>query len=84
LVRTLDCTGQRETILTLPLIGSSLEKNLLKAVEMSSKQRQVAGDFTATFPHETIQAWGLMVKEWEVDPSKPNPYVLTEKGGFCG
>ena len=51
---------------------------------MSSKQRQVADDFTATFPRETIQAWGLMVEEWEADPSKPNPYVLTEKGGFSG
>lgn len=51
---------------------------------MSSKQRQIADDFTATFPRETIQAWSLMVKEWEADPSKPNPYFLTEKGGFSG
>ena len=82
LVCTLHCTGWHETILTLPLIGLSLEKNLLKAVAMSSKQRQVADDFTAMFPRETIEAWSLMVKEWEADPSKPNPYVLTEKGGF--
>ena len=64
------------------MVGSLLEKNLLKAVEMASKQRQVANDFTATFPPKTVQNWRCMVKEWEADPSYPNPYVLKEQGMF--
>lgn len=71
-------------LLTGYAIGSSLQKNLLKAAEMSSKQRQVADDFTATFPHETIKSWSRMVNEWEADPSKPNPYVSEEKHMFFG
>ena len=31
-----------------------LETNLTKAVEMASKQRKVANDFTGTFPDETV------------------------------
>jgi len=57
-----------------------LEKNLSKAVEMASKQRQVADDFSATFPQETIRAWSRMVKKWEADPSYPNPYISKERG----
>ena len=46
---------------------------------MELKQRQAANEFTATFPHETIQAWRRMVKEWEADTSCPNPYVSKEQ-----
>ena len=82
--------GERGDILWLrmvltyhwPLIGSLLEKNLSKAVEMKSKQRQVADDFTTTFPQETIQAWSRMIKNWEADASYPNPYISKERGRF--
>jgi len=47
---------------------------------MALGQRRVANDFTATFPRETVQAWSRMVKEWEADPSRPNPYVSKEQG----
>jgi hypothetical protein len=53
-----------------------LKTNLLKAVEMASKQRKVADDFTATFPHTTVQQWRRMVKDWQANPSHPNPYAL--------
>lgn len=64
------------------MIGSLLGKNLSKAVEMASKQRQVADDFSATFPQETIRAWSRMIKQWEADPSYPNPYISKERGRF--
>ena len=57
-----------------------LETNLVKAVEAASRQRKVAEDFTATFPHETVQRWRKMVKEWQADPSRPNPYISNERG----
>ena len=47
---------------------------------MASKQRQVTNDFTATFTRQTVQAWSRMVKEWEADPSYPNPYISKEQG----
>jgi len=66
------------------LIGSLLETNLVKATEMASKQRKAADDFTATFPPDVIQQWRRMVREWEADPSRPNPYVSKDRGrSFC-
>lgn len=51
---------------------------------MASKQRKAAGEFTATFPPETIQQWKRMVKEWEADSSRPNPYISNDRGGlYC-
>ena len=49
---------------------------------MASRQRQAANDFTATFPRETTQEWSHMVKEWETNPSRPNPYISKEHGRF--
>jgi len=73
-------TQNNADILSLPPVGSLLEKNLSKAVEMALKQRQVANDFTATFSKETTQAWSRMVKNWEADASYPNPYMSKERG----
>jgi len=61
-------------------IGSLLETNLIKATEMATKQRKAAKDFTATFPSGMIQKWRRMVKEWEANPSRPNPYVSKDRG----
>ena len=47
---------------------------------MASIQRKVAIDFTATFPVDTVQQWRRMVREWEEDSSRPNPYVSRERG----
>ena len=67
---------------TLKLIGSLLETNLSKAVEMSAKQRKAATDFSGTFPKKTIESWKKMVKQWQEDPSRPNPYVSNERGMY--
>ena len=54
----------------------------MKAVEMASSQRKVADDFAATFPRETVQQWEKMVKEWQANASRPNPYASNERGAF--
>ncbi|KAF9780601.1 hypothetical protein BJ322DRAFT_1112591 [Thelephora terrestris] len=59
-------------------LGPLLEKNLAKAADTASRQCQVADNFTATFPREAIQDWTCMVREWEADPSYPNPYISRE------
>jgi hypothetical protein len=51
---------------------------------MASKQRKVANDFATTFPLDTIKRWKRMVKKWEANPSRPNPYVSKDRGRlFC-
>jgi len=47
---------------------------------MASKQRKAAEDFTATFPSGKIQKWKRMVKEWEENSSRPNPYISKDRG----
>ena len=64
------------------LAGSLLATNLTKAAEMALKQRQAANEFSGTFPHETVQSWTKMVKDWENDHSRPNPYISKERGTF--
>jgi hypothetical protein len=54
----------------------------VKAAEAKSRQRKVADDFTTTFPCETVQEWKDMVSKWQMDSSKPNPYVSNEQGMF--
>ena len=58
------------------------ETNLIKAVEMASRQSKVADDFTATFPRNTVQQWRQMVEKWQANPLCPNPYVSNERGVF--
>jgi len=64
------------------VIGQLLETNLVKAVDMASKQRKVASDITDTFPPSTVQQWKRMVKEWEANHSRPNPYISKDRGGL--
>ena len=52
----------------------------MKAVEMASKQRTVASGFSGTFTNETLQKWKEMIKEWQENSSRPNPYVSNERG----
>ena len=67
---------------TPKLIGSLLETNLGKAVEMAVKQRKAAIDFSGTFPKKTVEKWRKMVKEWQENPSCSNPYVSNERGMY--
>jgi hypothetical protein len=51
---------------------------------MASKQRKAADEFTETFPPDTVQQWRRMVREWEANSSRPNPYVSKDRGRlFC-
>ena len=63
-------------------VESLLKTNLVKAVEMASIQRKAATDFSRTFPDKTIKQWKKMVREWERDSSRPDPYVSAERGMF--
>ena len=63
-------------------VGSLFETNLVKVVELESKQRKVADNFTATFPDKTVKQWRRMLEKWEEDPLCPNPYVLSEQGAL--
>ena len=49
---------------------------------MRSIQRKAADDFTATFPRDTIQQWNRMVREWQANPSRQNPYISRDRGRF--
>ena len=60
------------------ILGSLLETNLTKALEMASIQRKVADDFSNTFPKEVIQQWEQMVMKWNENSLQPNPYVSSE------
>ena len=71
---------QRPVLPDLSCAGSLLDANLIKAKEMASIQRKAADDFTTTFPQDTISEWKRMLREWEADPSRPNPYVSNVRG----
>lgn len=47
---------------------------LKKSFLMSKKHRALADKHTRTFPPETILEWAQMVKDWDEDHSKKDPY----------
>ena len=42
---------------------------------MKGKHQELFAKFTATFKPETVSKWETMVKVWEIDNRKPNPYA---------
>ena len=55
-------------------------KNLREAVKMAERCESVCGDFEKNLPQETIHEWKVMKRRWEIDPSQPDPYQITERG----
>jgi hypothetical protein len=53
---------------------------LENAIPTSKKLKDIAERFSATFPPDTLAKWEEMVKEWDADPLKPNPYVELASG----
>lgn len=45
---------------------------------MRKKQAETFTSLSSGFPPETVAKWSKMVKEWELDRSKPNPYEEPE------
>jgi hypothetical protein len=50
-------------------------KRFNKAILMKGKHREIFAKFNATFKSETVEKWERMVREWEQDNEKPNPYA---------
>jgi hypothetical protein len=54
--------------------GSSLQKQLSKAVAMFAKHRALANKWTAQFEPATVKKWEKMISDWDADTTKPCPY----------
>ncbi|KAK7043451.1 CxC2 domain-containing protein, partial [Favolaschia claudopus] len=59
--------------------GDTLERRLLVAI--AERDRQVAAfkDVSKTIEKEVKESWRKMIKDWEADSTKPNPYVLSRR-----
>lgn len=62
------------------MVGPLLLKNLREAVEMTKKCEDTCKDFEVHRSPEIVNGWKLMKRMWELDPSKPDPYRVIEKG----
>jgi len=60
--------------------GELFLRSLLKALLMRTKHMSENKKFDATFPTDLRQEWLTMIRNWEGDKSKPNPYTHAEKG----
>lgn len=60
--------------------GPLLLKNLREAVDMAKQCEDICKDFEGHQLPRTIREWEVMKRRWEVDPSQPDPYQVTEKG----
>lgn len=63
-------------------VGITLLVQLQKAVIMYTKHREAFEKFTDTFPPDVISKWDQMVKDWDADNSKPNPYQEPAAGKY--
>jgi hypothetical protein len=50
---------------------------------MRKKHQDLFAKFSDTFKPETVQKWEAMVKAWEADSTKPNPYEEPLNSMFC-
>jgi len=62
------------------LLGDLLLRSLSQALIMSEKNAAVNKKFDAMFPDKLRNEWLAMIRGWEEDKSKPNPFTHTEKG----
>ncbi|KAI0038056.1 hypothetical protein FA95DRAFT_1506105, partial [Auriscalpium vulgare] len=58
----------------LTRIGTALRKNLRQAVTELKRQRSAFEEYTAMLPAELTTEWEAMVRAWDKDRTKPNPY----------
>ena len=47
---------------------------------MAKQCEDICKDFEGHQLPRTIREWEVMKRRWEVDPSQPDPYQVTEKG----
>ncbi|KAJ7876464.1 hypothetical protein B0H14DRAFT_2568179 [Mycena olivaceomarginata] len=60
-------------------LGALLKKRLLRAIPERNFQRDSLATFTEN-QAEHVEEWMAMVKAFEADPKKPNPYELPKSG----
>jgi hypothetical protein len=63
--------------------GALLLENLHEARLMAEKCETVCNDFEQQTDPGMVEEWQAMKCNWERDCSKPDPYRLIEKRGFC-
>ncbi len=49
---------------------------------MRARHLALHNEYTAEFKHEDIEQWTTMMKVWEADRSKPNPFEETETSEY--
>lgn len=62
------------------LLGGLLLRSLVKALIMKEEHTAVNEKFDAMFSDELRDKWMGMIRDWERDKTKPNPFTHIEKG----
>jgi len=65
------------------ILGMSLDRNLRRAHAWRTSQRKVANLISETFTADVVSKWHLMRVDFDLDPSKPNPYEEPEYRTTC-
>jgi hypothetical protein len=56
--------------------GMSLKTKLATALAATALHSEQFHEFSCRFSEAVIKTWESMVSAWEVDDSKPNPYII--------
>jgi hypothetical protein len=59
-------------------------KRFQEAFLMRSKHQELFTKFSATFKPETVEKWEKLVREWEQDDTKANPYAEPVNSTYFG
>lgn len=59
-------------------------KQFQEADLMRVKHQELFAKFSATFKPETVEKWEKLVREWEQDDTKANPYVEPVNSTYFG
>lgn len=67
-------------IADIPMKGPLMSRNLQEAFDMTKKCEEICQDFEKHQQPAMVHEWKAMKRRWELDPSQPDPYRVTEKG----
>ncbi|KAJ7903966.1 hypothetical protein B0H13DRAFT_1620975 [Mycena leptocephala] len=59
--------------------GEALQRKLLVAIAERDRQVTAFKSVSSTIERDVKESWKKLIHEWEQDPSKPNPYMLSSK-----
>lgn len=80
----MSCISYIHIQLTPTFVDDLLVRRAIEAVQQRAEQVEACLVFADALPARSVAEWTEMVKAWEAQPSKPNPFEPSKSGAYAG